>query len=66
MKKLIPNSGVAERYGVVRETVWRWKNDPKLNFPKPAAVINGTDYFDSDALDAFDAATLERQEAQAP
>ena len=33
MKRLIPNKRLPERYGVTRETVWRWKRDERLNFP---------------------------------
>ena len=60
MKRLIPNSRLPERYGVTRETVWRWKRDQRLNFPKPAAVINDIEYFDLDVLDEYDATTLAR------
>jgi hypothetical protein len=58
MKKLVPNSRLPKRYSVSRETVWRWKQDPRVGLPKPAAIINGIEYFDDDVLDAFDQSTL--------
>jgi predicted DNA-binding transcriptional regulator AlpA len=35
-------------------TLWRWVNDDKLNFPKPA-IIRGRRYWDEAELDAWDA-----------
>jgi hypothetical protein len=57
-KRLIPNSGLPGRYNVSRECIWRWKQNPNVNFPKPAARINSIDYFDEDELDEFDASTV--------
>ena len=35
-KRLIPDSEVCRRYGVVAFTLWRWDHDkPELGFPKP-------------------------------
>jgi hypothetical protein len=42
-------------------TLWRWKNDPNLNFPAPA-VIRGVDYNNLDAVDAW----MEAQRALPP
>ena len=64
LKRLIPNKRLAKRYGVTRETVWRWKQDPDLNFPKAAAVINDIEYFDVDELDEYDQATVARRNAE--
>ena len=61
MKRRTPNSRLPIRYGVSRETIWRWKRDPRVGFPKPAAVINGIEYFDDDKLDEYDEATLGRR-----
>jgi predicted DNA-binding transcriptional regulator AlpA len=36
-------------------TIYRWRHDPKLDFPKPVE-IRGRLYFDEAALDAFDKA----------
>jgi hypothetical protein len=63
MKKLIPNRRLPVRYGVRRETVVRWKQDPSVNFPKPDAIINGIEYFDEQKLDEYDAATLTNHSA---
>jgi hypothetical protein len=30
--------------GVCDMTIWRWRNNPKMNFPKPI-VINGRNYW---------------------
>ena len=58
MKKLIPNSRLSDRYGVRRETIFKWKRDPRVGFPKPAAIINGIEYFDPDVLDEYDERTI--------
>jgi predicted DNA-binding transcriptional regulator AlpA len=34
-KKLLPDTQVCKRYGVVSYTLWRWQHDPELDFPKP-------------------------------
>ena len=64
MKKLIPNSRLSERYGVRRETIFKWKRDPRVGFPKPAAVINGIEYFNPDELDEYDQASLVKRDAE--
>jgi predicted DNA-binding transcriptional regulator AlpA len=30
---------VCARYSITDMSLWRWLNDPKLNFPKPALVV---------------------------
>ena len=53
-RQLTPNARLPGRYGVSDETIRRWKADPKLDFPKPAAVINDREYFDDDQLQAWE------------
>ena len=54
-KRLIPDSEVCKRYGVVPYTLWRWDNQtPELGFPKPVR-INGRKYRPEEELDEFDA-----------
>jgi predicted DNA-binding transcriptional regulator AlpA len=38
--------------GVSAMTIWRWRRDPALNFPKPTE-INGISYTDLDAVDEW-------------
>jgi hypothetical protein len=59
MRRLIPNSKLPERYGKTRETIYRWKRNPRLKFPAPAAHINNQDYFDDDQLIDWEKETLE-------
>jgi hypothetical protein len=56
-RTLIPNAKLGDRYRVSGETIRRWKADPRLQFPKPAAVINDREYFDDDELQAWEAGT---------
>ena len=49
-RKLIPNSQLPARYGCTRECVFRWKKDPRLNFPKPALVVNQREFYDEAEL----------------
>jgi hypothetical protein len=46
------NKRTSEYLCVSVMTLWRWKRDPKLNFP-PAAVINGIEHNDLDAVDEW-------------
>ena len=46
------NAALARYLGVTDMTIWRWKRDPKLNFPQ-AAVINHIDYTDLNAVDEW-------------
>ena len=46
------NTQTAEYIGVSVMTLWRWKRDPKLNFP-PASVINGIERNNLDEIDAW-------------
>jgi predicted DNA-binding transcriptional regulator AlpA len=64
MKELIRNSRLSQRYGVRRETIYKWKRDPRVNFPKPAAISNGIEYFDPDELDEYDQASLAKRNAE--
>jgi len=47
-------SALPDRYGKSDETIRRWKRNPKLNFPKPAATINGRDYYGEADLEAWE------------
>lgn len=53
MRSYIPEAAVAKRYGVSPCTLWRWDQDPYLNFPKPIR-IRGRKYRSAAALDEFD------------
>ena len=53
-RTLTPNAKLGDRYRVSDETIRRWKADPGLGFPKPAAVINSREYFDEDELQAWE------------
>jgi hypothetical protein len=56
-RTLIPNAKLPDRYDVSDETIRRWKADPGLRFPKPAALINNREYFDDDELQAWESAS---------
>ncbi|MET3896149.1 putative DNA-binding transcriptional regulator AlpA [Devosia sp. UYZn731] len=56
-KRYLPRPKTQLRYGVTKMTIYRWENDPKMNFPKPL-IINGRKYDDKDELDAWDHARL--------
>jgi predicted DNA-binding transcriptional regulator AlpA len=53
-KRLIPDSKVCERYGVVPYTLWRWDHDEQMGFPKPVRINKRKHRFE-DELDQFDA-----------
>jgi hypothetical protein len=55
-RQLIPRRLLPPKFNVVPETIRRWRLDPKLNFPKPAAVINGREYYDEAELANWQAA----------
>ena len=50
--RYLRNCALARYIGVSTMSVWRWKRNPDLNVP-PAAVINGVEYNDVTAWDAW-------------
>ena len=63
-KRLIPDSEVCRRYGVVAYTLWRWDHEkPELGFPKPVR-INGRKYRVEAELDEFDARRAAERDAR--
>jgi len=49
-------SGLAHRYNVSTRTVDRWKNDPRLDFPKPDLIINGREYYRIETIERWERA----------
>jgi hypothetical protein len=49
----LPTVKVAERYGVTTRSIYRWKEDPELGFPKPL-VINSRGYWNLTDLEAWE------------
>jgi hypothetical protein len=47
-------SGLANRYSVTPRTVDRWKNDPRLDFPKPDLIINGREYYRTGTMESWE------------
>jgi predicted DNA-binding transcriptional regulator AlpA len=62
-KRLIPDSEVCRRYGVVPYTLYRWDRNPDFDFPKPVR-INGRKYRVEDELDKFDAQRAAERDAR--
>jgi predicted DNA-binding transcriptional regulator AlpA len=63
-KRLIPDSEVCRRYGVVAYTLWRWDHQKlELGFPKPVR-INGRKYRVEAELDKFDATRAAEPDAE--
>jgi hypothetical protein len=50
--KWLRNSALARYIGVSNMCLWRWKRDPKLDFPA-ATVVNGIEYNDIDRIDEW-------------
>lgn len=48
----VRNRTTARYLNISDMTLWRWKRDARLAFPD-AAVINGTEYNDLDAVDKW-------------
>jgi predicted DNA-binding transcriptional regulator AlpA len=36
--KLIPDRKICEAYGISTMTLWRWRRNPKINYPMPFKV----------------------------
>ena len=63
-RRLVPDSKVCQRYGVVSYTLWRWDHKkPELGFPKPV-WINGRKHRFEDELDEFDARLAAERDAE--
>lgn len=60
MRKLITAKKTCERLGGVSDmSLWRWLNNPELEFPRPVYIGNRR-YFDEDSIDDW----VERQAAK--
>jgi len=53
LDRLLPGPKVRERYGVSEMSVWRWRHNETLGFPKPT-VINGRLYWYLRELEAWE------------
>jgi hypothetical protein len=52
--ELIPNAKTARRLGVTTRTLFRWTDQPDLNFPKPC-FVNNCRYFSAAEIDTWQA-----------
>jgi len=56
----LPAAQVRQRYGGISDmTLWRWLNDPALDFPKPLRIKRRR-YWKPCRLDAFDHAQAQK------
>ncbi|MGB3315975.1 MAG: transcriptional regulator [Albidovulum sp.] len=56
--KLIKATTVRNALGGVSDmTLWRWLNDPSLNFPKPIKIQSRRYWRESDVIDWLEAQT---------
>lgn len=60
-QKYIPDTAVAERYGISRVTVWRWVAAGRL--PKPVRLSPGCTRWSLAELEAAEAVHTSRHEA---
>lgn len=51
---LIPRPKVRKRYGISEMTMWRWENNPSVEFPSPI-VINRRKFYRVDELSVWEA-----------
>jgi predicted DNA-binding transcriptional regulator AlpA len=57
--ELVPDPTVIKEFKITLMTIWRWSNDPDLDFP-PAIKIRNRSYRSRRALDDFKARMLQR------
>jgi hypothetical protein len=55
-KRFVGDGFISRRYHITPQTLWRWRNNPELNFPQPIKIggptaTNRTDLADLDAFD---------------
>ena len=50
---------VAERYGIDKSTLWHWRRNPEVNFPKPLKVGSTTIRWPLSALEGWEAERME-------
>ena len=60
-KQYLSDGLVAARYRRHPRTIKRWREDPRVNFPKHDVEINGHGYTLPETLDRFDAAQAAKQ-----
>lgn len=56
---------VQNRYGISRSSIYRWVDDPTINFPAPLKIGNRILWRESD-LEAFDASMSASAQTQSP
>ncbi len=62
--KRIPSASVRELCGGVSDmTLWRWLNDPKLAFPRPAYIAKRRYWREADVIAWLDARTSRDHDA---
>ena len=59
-RRLATSRQLADHYKKTSRTFLRWMADPALNFPRPALVIHGRNYWDWDDIEAWEAAQRHR------
>jgi hypothetical protein len=61
---MLSGKALQERYGVRPMTLWRWRHDAKVNFPKPDLIIKGRPYWYEDKTIApWERSTVVRRRA---
>jgi predicted DNA-binding transcriptional regulator AlpA len=56
---------LAEHFDTSQMTIWRWRQDPALDFPKPIA-IHGRNYWSIAAVERWKASLADAKPQQAP
>jgi predicted DNA-binding transcriptional regulator AlpA len=52
------------RYGITSMTLYRWRNDPKVNFPKPDVMIKDRPYWsETRTIQTWERSTVARRRA---
>jgi|tagenome__1003787_1003787.scaffolds.fasta_scaffold20984319_3 predicted DNA-binding transcriptional regulator AlpA len=57
--EFVPDPAVAREFGTTLMTIWRWTNDPALDFPRPIKIRN-RNFRSRRMLDAFKQRMLRR------
>jgi predicted DNA-binding transcriptional regulator AlpA len=62
-KRFVPTAAVLKRYNRCRETIRRWQNDPRVDFPKPVKLgpgDRGPNSYVENELDDYDERAAKR------
>jgi predicted DNA-binding transcriptional regulator AlpA len=61
-RKFLTGPQVCERYSITDMSLWRWLDDPALNFPKPTMIVQRRRFWDEAILRKWELSRIAARE----